>query len=120
MEANKLAELFNQSKNVLLVSDLDIAKSIWQRGRGLLGKNNLADHEALWISFGISIHTFFMRFSIDCVFMDKNKKVRALYKNIPPWRIVGPVWGAWSVIEMPAGKIDNLKIEIGDQLHVVS
>ncbi|HRO67160.1 MAG TPA: DUF192 domain-containing protein, partial [Pseudobdellovibrionaceae bacterium] len=74
--------------------------------------------EALWILRCNSIHTFFMMFPIDCVFVNRDLEVKALRRNVVPWRMVFPVWGASSVIEMAAGNIDRLDIRTGEKLHV--
>ena len=114
------AVLENKTTNQKLIADLEIARGFWSRGKGLLGRSSLAEGQALWIHRCNSIHTFFMKFSIDCVFVDKNLKVKALYQDVPPWRLVPPVWGASSVIEMRSGTITERKISVGDQLYVGS
>ncbi|QDK39608.1 DUF192 domain-containing protein [Bdellovibrio sp. NC01] len=113
-----MAVLQNKSTNVNLVPNLEVAKTFWSRGKGLLGRKNLSEDAALWIHQCNSIHTCFMQFSIDCVFVDKNLKVKAIYKDVKPWRMVFPVWGASSVIEMAAGTSSKLNISVGDQLYV--
>lgn len=114
------AKLFSTSRNKILLPELETARSFWSRGVGLLGRKGLNAEQGLWILWGNSIHTCFMRFTIDCVFMDRNLKVKALKKNVKPWRFVAPVWGATSVIEMSEGMIEQLEIELGEQLNVVS
>lgn len=113
-----MAVLKNLTTNQTLVPHLDVAKTFWSRGKGLLGRASLPAQEALWIHRCNSIHTFFMKFSIDCVFVDKNLQVKAIYKEIPPGRLIAPVWGASSVIEMAAGSATSMKISVGDQLYV--
>lgn len=113
-----MAVLGNKSTNVKLVENLEVAKTFWSRGKGLLGRKVLAQDQALWIHRCNSIHTCFMQFSIDCVFVDKNLKVKAIYQDVKPWRLVSPVWGASSVIEMASGTSSKLKISVGDQLYV--
>lgn len=113
-----MAVLGNKSTNLKLVENLEVAKTFGARGKGLLGRKFLAPDQALWIHRCNSIHTCFMQFSIDCVFVDKSLKVKAIYQDIKPWRLVLPVWGASSVIEMASGTSRNLKISVGDQLYV--
>ncbi|MGZ3775267.1 MAG: DUF192 domain-containing protein [Pseudobdellovibrionaceae bacterium] len=113
-----MATLMNKTTNEVLISHLEIAQTFATRGKGLLGRTFLESHHALWIHRCNSIHTFFMKFSIDCVFVDKNLKVKALYEDIHPWKLVWPVWGATSVIEMASGSIGKMKIKVGDQLYV--
>lgn len=113
-----MAALMNKTTNQVLVPHLEVARTFWSRGKGLLGMSSLPEGQALWIHRCNSIHTFFMKFSIDCVFVDKNLKVRAVYQDVRPWRLVLPVWGASSVIEMPSGASSKVKISVGDQLYV--
>ena len=113
-----MAKLFNAEKSKVLVDDLQIAKSTWSRAKGLLGTKSLGDQEALWIHRCNSIHTFFMKYAIDCIFVDSDLTVKALVKDVRPGRMVMPIWGAKSVIEMKAGRIDQLGLSLGDKLHV--
>ncbi|MBX3040766.1 MAG: DUF192 domain-containing protein [Bdellovibrionaceae bacterium] len=113
-----MAVLRSETRNQVLLSDLKVARRFFERGKGLLGRMTLPANEALWILRCNSIHTFFMMFPIDCVFVNRNLEVKALRRNVVPWRMVFPIWGASSVIEMAAGSIDRLEIKTGEKLHV--
>ncbi len=113
-----MAHLINKTQNIKLSVHLAIADSTTTRMKGLLGKQGLVGDEMLWIHRCNSIHTFFMKFAIDCVFLDKQMLVCALRSNVTPWKIIFPIFRARSVIEMGAGQITSLNIQIGDQLHV--
>ena len=113
-----MMKLENTTTQQKLIPNLEVAKSFTSRGKGLLGRSSLAEDCALWIHHCNSIHTFFMKFAIDCVFVDKNLKVKAVYQDVRPWRLILPVWGASSVIEMASGTSRKLKISVGDQLNV--
>lgn len=113
-----MKSLMNQTQSKTLVRDLKIAEQFFDRAKGLLGSDSLPPDQALWIYQCNSIHTLFMKYAIDCVFIDKNMKVISLVAQIQPWRVVLPQWGAQSVIEMTAGQIQQLNIKVGDQLYV--
>lgn len=113
-----MATLTSKTRNSVLLGDLRIATRFWDRGRGLLGRKHLGPDEALWIHHCSSIHTFFMAFAIDCVFIDRRMRVKRIFENVRPWRLIAPVWGANSVIEMPAGAAKRLNIQLGEELHV--
>lgn len=113
-----MAVLVNKTTNQTLIPQLEVAKTFWKRGKGLLGRTELPKDEALWILHCNSIHTFFMNFAIDCVFVDKNLKVKAVYEDVRPWRLLLPVLGASSVIEMSSGSVRRMKVSVGDQLYV--
>ena len=113
-----MATLINKTKNQILDLKVEVAETFWARARGLLGRSSMGEVQALWIPRCNSIHTFFMKFAIDCVFVDKNLKVRAIYSNVEPGRLVLPVWGATSVFELASGVSSKMNISVGDQLNV--
>ncbi|MCL2484898.1 MAG: DUF192 domain-containing protein [Endomicrobia bacterium] len=76
------------------------AKTFWQRFYGFMLKKD-ADYALLFQNCS-SVHTFFMRFNIDVLFIDKNDKVIKVKNNVKPWRIVMPVKNAVSIIEIPS------------------
>ena len=65
-----------------------------------------------------SIHTFFMSYAIDCVFINKKFEVVSIVENIKPNRMVWPQWKARSVIELASGQAKSLGLQIGEQLYV--
>ena len=66
-----------------------------------------------------SIHTFWMRFPIDVLYVDKNGTVLRADRAMKPWRI-GPLFVRHGrlVIELPAGTIDRTRTERGDHLRL--
>jgi uncharacterized membrane protein (UPF0127 family) len=115
-----MAELWNKTQNRQILSQLDIATKFVDRGVGLLKYKKLEPSQGLWIHSCNSIHTLFMKFTIDCIFVDKNLVVRALHQKVKPWRMIIPQFGSSSVFELPEGAIEQNKLMKGDQLHVVS
>lgn len=111
-------KLESKTAHKILIADLEVAEGFLARGKGLLGRPSLAPEQALWIPHCNSIHTFFMKFAIDCVFVDKSLKVKAIVENVKPGRLVLPIWGVSSVVEMTAGNARRLNISVGDQLYV--
>lgn len=103
----------------VLIADLKVASNAFSRMKGLLGTHSLTNEQALWIDRGNSIHTFFMKFPIDCVFLDKQMRVKRIHEDVRPSRLVLPVFGARSVIEMNAGLARKLGLKVGDQVNVV-
>lgn len=72
---------------------------------------------ALIIAPSNAIHTFFMRFAIDVAFAARDGTVVKRRTAIPPWRITA-AWGAYAVIELPAGALDLSGTERGDTLRI--
>ena len=110
-------KLMNQTKNKVLATHVIEANSIIERMKGLLGRQNFDENTAMWIRRCNNIHTFFMKFEIDAVFVDKSLKVKSVHRNLKPYQFVLPVWGANSVFEFSSTGACN-DIEVGDQLNV--
>jgi len=109
-------KIINKNKNTILAENACVANSSFKRIKGLLGKKELLSFSALIITPCNSIHTFFMRFPIDAVFVDSNHKVVKTISNMLPFRISGIYFNARSTIELPAGTIKQTSTQIGDYL----
>jgi uncharacterized membrane protein (UPF0127 family) len=96
------------------IDDLDIrtASSFLQRLAGLLGRCGLAPHEALWLVPCSNIHTAFMRFTIDAVFLDREGVVVAVVPGLRPWRAAAAL-RAHSCLELAAGTAQRLGLHAG-------
>jgi len=88
-----------------------------KRRTGLLKHERLNPGEGLWIVPCESVHTFFMKFPIDLVYLDKQKKVRKLRHKVPAWRLSACL-SAHSVLELPAGTLEQTGTQVGDELTV--
>jgi uncharacterized membrane protein (UPF0127 family) len=85
------------------------------RRKGLLGRDSLAEGSAMVIAPTNAIHTFWMRFAIDVLFVRRNGTVVKVARNVPPWRaVVG--WRGYAVIELPAGALAPGDVTVGDVL----
>jgi uncharacterized membrane protein (UPF0127 family) len=113
-----LLTVTNQTRNALLADRCGLAKSFWARGRGLLGRDGLAQGEGLVIYPEWSVHSFFMRFPIDVVFVDRADRVLGVCAAMAPNRPYAGAWGARYVIELPAGVLAATGTAVGDQLVV--
>lgn len=101
-----------------LVPRLEVADTLWTRTKGLLGRSSLAADQGLWIHRCNSVHTFFMRFAIDLVFLNREMVVTKTFSRVSPGRMIWPVWRATSVIELSEGFLEKHPIRVGDKLHV--
>ena len=115
-----MAQLFNKSKNIILLKDLKVATDFFSRVKGLIGYKQLTSGSGIWFPQCNWIHTFFMSISIDVIYLDRNMKVSRLEKKLKPWKIFFPIFQAHSVIETKAGFITHHLVEIGDVLDVGS
>ena len=94
-----------------------IADSPLPRMRGLLGKRDLPSDEGVLLKPAGSVHTFFMRFPIDIVFLDRDGRVLRIAESVRPWRTAG-ARGAKAVLELRAGECARRRLLTGDLLEV--
>lgn len=113
-----LLRVENRTRGTVLATRLKAALTSTARRRGLLGCDGLEPGEGLWIAPCESVHTFFMRFSIDLVYLDRKGCVRKLRCAVGPWRLSACLT-AYSVLELPAGTIRATGTERGDRLEIV-
>ena len=116
----QLYKIIKDKNAELIVGDLEKATSFFARGKGLLGRSDLNDSHGLWIKPCNNISTFFMKFTIDCLFLDENMVIQRIASNMKPFRVAGPVWKARSVVELRGGTAEKMNLVVGDQLYVVS
>jgi uncharacterized membrane protein (UPF0127 family) len=112
-----MTRLLNERTGKVVVQKLEEARSFSSRLRGLLGRSDFPEGHGLFFEGTNSIHTFFMRFPIDVVFLDHQGVVKALVHDLKPWRVVLPVWNAKNCLELPAGTLQRTEIEKGDKLR---
>ncbi len=108
--------VMNTTRNSVLAATLEVADSAAKRKKGLLGRASLLPGEGLWIVPCESVHTFWMQFPIDLVYLDRKKRIRKLKSAVPPWRLSACL-SAHSVIELPAGTICQTRTQTGDKLE---
>ena len=111
-------QIVNTTKGVVITQKAQIASSLGQRLKGLLGKKSLPANEGLILKPCASIHTFFMRFPIDVLFLDKNMRVIRLIHDMSPAHLSSTAWGSKMTIELPAGKINQTSTQVGDILEL--
>jgi hypothetical protein len=96
----------------------EVADGLWTRSRGLLGRRSLEEGEGMLIRPAGSVHTFCMRFPIDCVFVDRELVVVGVSAAVPPWR-TARAKGAKTTLELPAGTAAAAGVSLGDELRLV-
>jgi len=110
----KVTNLTRQSE---LGSRIEVADRGPARTKGLLGRKQLGPGEGMWIVPCESVHTFFMQFPIDLVYLDRNHRITKVRHSVPPWRLSACL-SAHSVIELPAGTVRTTKCEKGDVIEL--
>lgn len=100
----------------VLAHKITIADNLFKRTKGLMFSRELPQGNALIIPRCNAIHTCFMRFPIDVMFLDRDLNVLKIIRNVAPWRLVPPVFGASYVVELPANTLNGEeygRVEIG-------
>lgn len=108
------------SKEQVLDVPIKIASynTFWKRFRGLMFRLQPIMNEGILIHPCNSIHMFFMFFSIDVVFIDKNSEIVYLKENVKPWTAIFPIKKAQSALELPVGTISKFHFKVGDKIVI--
>ena len=97
-----------------LAEEVTWARSFWSRARGLIGRS-LLPGGALVIEPAKQVHTFFMRFPIDAVFLDRDLRILEVVPDLKPWRMAAKR-GAKQVLEIAAGEAERRGLAPGGRL----
>jgi uncharacterized protein len=108
-------QLSNERTGIVVASEIELAADSRSRNRGLLGRSSLAPGTVMIIAPCNAIHTLFMRFSIDIVFVDKRGNVLKVCRKVRPWRIRVAI-SAFAALELAEGGVDQAAICVGDRL----
>jgi len=110
-----MAGAFNETKGAELAREVGLAKSMWHRFWGLMGRRSLPERHGLLISPCASVHTFFMRFPIDVIFVSRSGRVVKIVPAMKPWRTALGGSGAHSALELNAGEAAG-SVDVDDVL----
>ena len=111
-------KIINKTKGVVLADAAVLADTLFLRMKGLLDKKYIKKGQALIIKPCDSVHTFFMRFAIDVIFVDRQQKVDLAISSLKPWRLSRLCWRAKFAIELPCGAIRDSHTEKGDEISI--
>lgn len=113
------ATLVSLRTGAVLATAVETAFDSASRRRGLLGRDALANGEALIIAPCQAVHTWRMRFAIDVVCAARDGRVVKIRHAVPARRVTG-AWRAFAVIELPAGVAAAHDLGTGDRLAIVT
>jgi uncharacterized protein len=108
----------NVTRGTSIGDSIDSAESSAQRRTGLLKHDKLDQGTGLWIVPCEAVHTFFMKFAIDLIYLDRKRRVRGIVRNVRPWRL-SMCLPAHSVLELPPGTIDRTNTQKGDEVEML-
>jgi uncharacterized membrane protein (UPF0127 family) len=107
----------NLTRAIVLADAAEVADTSAKRRTGLLKHTSLAPGDGLWIVPCESVHSFFMKFTIDVLYLDRQRRVKKIRPEMVPWR-ASACLTAHSVLELPAGSIVRTGTQTGDQLEI--
>ncbi|KXB01714.1 hypothetical protein AKJ44_02190 [candidate division MSBL1 archaeon SCGC-AAA261F17] len=112
--------LINLENGKVIADKVELANSFWKRFRGLMLKGSFWSGQALVFPFSkpkrYSIHTFFMRFPIDLLYLDQELEVIESRKELSPWKIHKSGEEASILVELPPGRIEEANVRVDDEL----
>jgi uncharacterized protein len=120
MPAKAKQYAFNRTRQTFLAHEVTTADTHWSRLQGLIGTKaqEFRSGKALWIIPSHGVHTMFMSFPIDVMYLDANNKVVHLEENVRPWRITPVDMETATVLELPAHTIWNTRTAVGDEVEI--
>lgn len=113
-------QIINISKDVILADKVELANTFLARLIGLLKRKSLSNKEALILAPSNCIHSFFMRFTIDVLFLNKAGKVIGALSSFKPFRLSPTYFNASSVIELPEATLKLSQTQIGDIIKIIA
>jgi uncharacterized membrane protein (UPF0127 family) len=113
------ALIVNRTRGTNVCEQAELADNPWLRLKGLLGRKSLEPGHGILLRPAPSIHSAFMRFEFDAIFLDRDMKVLRIVEQLPPWK-ARSAKGAKSVLELAAGQIAVRGVQVGDELAVTA
>jgi uncharacterized membrane protein (UPF0127 family) len=115
-----MAFLRNCTTGTIIATRIDRLTGLLQRAVGLLARSSVQHDEGVWLTSCRSIHTLGMRCAIDVVFVDREGCVLRICRNVRPNRFALSCRAAKAVVELGGGALDQIDVELGDRLELVS
>ena len=110
--------LVNQSTEQAVADRVEVAVTRRARSKGLLGRTSFEVSSALILAPCLAIHTMFLRFAIDVVFVDEDGRALRMVPELGPWRVAVEVF-AHAVVQLPAGSLRERHVNVGDRLYLL-
>jgi uncharacterized protein len=113
----------NQTRDTVLCPRAILAHGLRGRMRGSLGRTQLNSDEGMLFEAEpllplMWMHTFFMTFPIDLVFIGRGDVVLKIQGSLKPWRLSAIVLGARKAIELSAGAAIKAQTAVGDVISL--
>lgn len=106
----------NRTRNTLLGSRVTLASTWLGRLRGFIGRPEPGPGEGILLLPCDAVHTFWMSFDLDVLFLDEKGRVLEVVRSLRPWKRTRRVPKARYVLEVPVGTVDGSGTQVGDEL----
>lgn len=103
----------------ILCKNLEITDKFFARALGLLRKGGFRNSDGIMLLPCCQVHSFFMPFEFDVIYLDKDLKAKQMFRNVKKNRILPFGYGVKCVLELPGNSVENAGVEIGDELEIV-
>ena len=113
-------KVLNINNQTILGTKVLKAESFFQRLKGLIGTEFLEEGTGLLIAPCSSVHTCFMKYPIDVIFLDEYDKILHIIHSMQPYRFSPIVKGAKKVLELPAGICFSTGTAVKDQIELIT
>lgn len=112
-----ISAVINQRTGQIIARRVVWAHGWLERLKGLLGTQTLDEQSGMWLKPCRSIHTLGMNYAIDVVFLDRQNKICQLSSQVRPYRACTAPLRTQSALELPAGRIQHLSLQLDDLLQ---
>lgn len=117
---NILHMIKNMEIDGVIFSKVINADSFFKRLKGLMFTKEISRDSSIIIRPCGQIHTFFMNYNIDVLYLNKDNVILDMDENLAPWRIGKRVKGAVSVVELQSGKVKRSNIKVGQAIEITN
>ncbi len=114
-----MLSLKNKTNGTIVVSNVVEANNFFKRLKGLMFTKELSSQTAMYIRPCNGVHTYFMNYAIDVLYLDINNKIIAIDKDMKPWKLGRLHKNAVAVVELSNGMIEKNHVEIGHVLELI-
>ncbi len=114
-----MMKVIDKKNNLEIATQVKVAKSFYERLMGLMFKKEMNGYDGILFYDCKAIHTHFMKFDMDAIFLDKENKVVKVIRKMKPWRFSSIYFKADKVLELSGGKTPD-GIKEGDELEVLN
>jgi len=108
---------FQKDKEILILHDIEVAESFFSKLTGLIFKKNLKEGSGFLIENCNNIHTLWMRFPIDVLYLDEGGRILHMLYSVKPFRFTSSIKGAVKVLEIKSKAAAGLGLKVGDILR---